>query len=150
VLFGLHPRVDRTGRPSLYPVACPLRSARVPHVRTSVARISYYATTTAYAAFSQRKPHGLAQATNLDRKSGISGPKTTGEAHHSLSLRTLPCVISSKLREAIEGGMNALLGSIPTPIDGCPILRVFAKGGIVKSHSFTCDKNRDNGSGPIQ
>jgi hypothetical protein len=35
----------------------------VPHVRTSVARISYYAllTTTAYAAFSQRKPHEVAQ-----------------------------------------------------------------------------------------
>jgi hypothetical protein len=38
-------------------------SVRVPHVRASVARISYYAAlaTTAYAAFSQRKPHGLAQ-----------------------------------------------------------------------------------------
>jgi hypothetical protein len=37
--------------------------ARVPHVRTSVARISYYAalTTTTHAAFSQRKPHELAQ-----------------------------------------------------------------------------------------
>ena len=35
----------------------------VPHVRTSVARISYYAAlnATAYATFSQRKPHALAQ-----------------------------------------------------------------------------------------
>ena len=39
------------------------RSTRVPHVRTSVARISYYAAlaTTANAAFSQRKPHEVAQ-----------------------------------------------------------------------------------------
>ena len=35
----------------------------VPHVRTSVARISYYTAlaTTTYAAFSQRKPHEVAQ-----------------------------------------------------------------------------------------
>jgi hypothetical protein len=35
----------------------------VPHVRTSVARISYYAalTTTTHADFSQRKPHDVAQ-----------------------------------------------------------------------------------------
>ena len=37
-------------------------SVRVPHVRTSVARISYFAelAATAYAAFSQRKPHAVA------------------------------------------------------------------------------------------
>jgi hypothetical protein len=54
----------------------------VPHVRTSVARISYSAAlaTTTYAAFSQRKPHEVAQRTSLDRKSGIRGPKTMGEA----------------------------------------------------------------------
>src|SRR6201996_9408820 len=32
-------------------------------------------------------------ATNLDRKSGIRGPKTMGEAHQSLSFRTTPSVI---------------------------------------------------------
>jgi hypothetical protein len=38
-------------------------STRVPHVRPSVARISYYAAlaTTTYAAFSRRKPHAIAQ-----------------------------------------------------------------------------------------
>ena len=38
-------------------------SVGVPHVRTSVARISYYAAlaTITYAAFSQRKPHEVAQ-----------------------------------------------------------------------------------------
>jgi hypothetical protein len=34
----------------------------------------------------------LLNATNLDRKSGIRGPKTMGEAHQSLSFRTLPFV----------------------------------------------------------
>jgi hypothetical protein len=58
-------------------------SERVPHVRTSVARISCYAAldTTTHAAFSQRSRMKLLNATNLDRKSGIRGPKTTGEAH---------------------------------------------------------------------
>src|ERR1700722_2841808 len=38
-------------------------SVGVPHVRTSVARISYYAVlaTSAYGVFSQRKPHEVAQ-----------------------------------------------------------------------------------------
>jgi len=35
----------------------------------------------------------LLNATNLDRKSGIRGPKTMGEAHQSLSFRTTPSVI---------------------------------------------------------
>jgi hypothetical protein len=43
----------------------------------------------------------LLNATNLDRKSGIRGPKTMGEAHHSLSFRTLPffpCALINKQR----------------------------------------------------
>ena len=36
----------------------------------------------------------LPNATNLDRKSGIRGPKTAGEAHHSLRFRT--CHMSLK------------------------------------------------------
>jgi hypothetical protein len=47
------------------PQACrgPHNSKRVPYVRPSVARISYYAAlaTTTHAAFSQRKPHEVAQ-----------------------------------------------------------------------------------------
>jgi len=47
------------------PQACcgPHSSVRVPHVRTSVARISCHAAlaTTTHAAFSQRKPHEIAQ-----------------------------------------------------------------------------------------
>jgi hypothetical protein len=31
-------------------------------------------------AFSQRKPHEVLNAASLDRKSGIRGPKTMGEA----------------------------------------------------------------------
>jgi hypothetical protein len=66
-------------------------SVGVPHVRTSVARISY----------SQHWPRQrmrlslkesrmkLLNATNLDRKSGIREPKTMGEALNSLSYRTL-------------------------------------------------------------
>jgi hypothetical protein len=40
-----------------------LNSVGVPHVRTSVARIFYYAAlaTITYAAFSQQKPHEVAQ-----------------------------------------------------------------------------------------
>ena len=40
-----------------------VKALGVPHVRTSVARISYYAApaTITYAAFSQRKPHEVAQ-----------------------------------------------------------------------------------------
>jgi hypothetical protein len=34
----------------------------------------------------------LLNASNPDRKSGIRGPKTMGEAHHSLLFRTLPFV----------------------------------------------------------
>jgi hypothetical protein len=58
------------------------RSSRVPHVRISVARISHSAAlaTKRDAAFSQRKPHKSLEATNIDRKSGIRGPKTMGEA----------------------------------------------------------------------
>ena len=57
-------------------------STGVPYVRTSVARISYYAAlaTTTHAAFSQRSRMKLLNATNLDRKSGIRGPKMVGEA----------------------------------------------------------------------
>ena len=76
LLFGLYarhhcrvPRIslvfremwDTTGLPSSLPGRH--NSVGVPHVRTSVARISYYAAldTTAYAAFSQRKPHEVTQ-----------------------------------------------------------------------------------------
>jgi hypothetical protein len=54
----------------------------------------------------------MLNATNLDRKSGIRGPKTMGEALHSLSFRlitTLPFVISTEaypdylLRAASDG-----------------------------------------------
>jgi hypothetical protein len=63
----------------------------VPHVRTSVARISYYATLamTTYAALLKESRMKLINATKVDRKSGIRGPKTMGEALNSLSSRTL-------------------------------------------------------------
>ncbi|HEY2013184.1 MAG TPA: hypothetical protein VGH38_06750, partial [Bryobacteraceae bacterium] len=52
------------------------------HVRTSVARISYLAasTATAHGVFSKENPMNSLNATILDRKSGIRGPKTMGEA----------------------------------------------------------------------
>ena len=34
----------------------------------------------------------LLNVTNLDRKSGIRGPKTMGEVHHSFSFQALLCV----------------------------------------------------------
>jgi hypothetical protein len=45
-------------------------------------------------------------ATNLDRKSGIRGPKTMGEAHHSLSFQTLP--MSSRGELAIRSAQLIL------------------------------------------
>jgi hypothetical protein len=50
----------------------------VPHVRTSVARISYYAAPATHARLSLKESRTkLLDAANLDTKSGISGPKTT-------------------------------------------------------------------------
>ena len=62
------------------------RSTRVPYVRTSVARISCYAglATTTHAAFLKESRTKVRNANDFDRKSGIRGPKTTGEAHQKL------------------------------------------------------------------
>jgi hypothetical protein len=58
------------------------RSVRVPHVRNSVPRISCYAllATTRMRLSLKESRMKLRKATNLDRKSGIRGPKTMGEA----------------------------------------------------------------------
>jgi hypothetical protein len=56
--------------------------------RTSVARISYYAALamTRMRLSLKESRMKLLNATSLDRKSGIRGPKTMGEAPHSLSV----------------------------------------------------------------
>jgi hypothetical protein len=66
-------------------------------VRTSVARISYYAAlaTAAHAAFSQRR-RSLLNATNLDRKSGIRGPKTMAEP--TTAFRSGPYICDTRNR----------------------------------------------------
>jgi hypothetical protein len=72
---------------------------RVAYVRTSVARISYYAalTTTTHAGFLEESRTKSLNATNLDRKSAIRGPKTMGEAHQSFSFPSKR-LAGSKLR----------------------------------------------------
>jgi hypothetical protein len=66
----------------------PRNSARVPHVRTSVARISDYgalATRPRMRLSLKESRMKLLNATKLDRKSGIRGPKTMGEAQQQPS-----------------------------------------------------------------
>jgi hypothetical protein len=74
------PGFGRCGIPQVSPTSPSRadRSTRVPYVRTSVARISCYAglATTTHAK--------VRNANNSDRKSGIRGPKTMGEAHQKL------------------------------------------------------------------
>jgi hypothetical protein len=69
-------------RPSPSSLSRADRSKRVPYVRTSVARISYYATLamTRMRLSLKESRTKLFNATSLDRKSGIRGPKTMGEA----------------------------------------------------------------------
>jgi hypothetical protein len=105
------------GIPQAFPSSCcgSQRSVRVPHVRTSVARISYYAATAATAdgAFSQRKPHAVPQRHNSRQEirdtwaenDGRSPSTAVNPGSHRLFIRT----------------------EARPPIDGCPILRCFSR-----------------------
>jgi hypothetical protein len=82
-------------------------SERVPHVRISVARISYFtavATTRVRLSLKESRIK-LIKATNLDRKSGIRGLRKTGEAHQRsvfCSLPQLTCFADSRERSEVR------------------------------------------------
>jgi hypothetical protein len=139
----------------------PHNSVRVPHVRTSVARISYYAAlaTTAYAAFSQRKPHGLAQRHHARQEirdtwaenDGRSPPQpfvpiSTGARRfsspdtHTPSL-ALPLLPVPEFSGCTTSGFCASLTSIPQTTSRLPPA---PETDSLPTHADGC-KGRDNG-----
>jgi hypothetical protein len=75
----------------------------------------------------------------LKVRPSVPGPKTMGEAHHSLSFRIVPSIISSKRLADSAFGLYPRHQST-----GAPSFAFFAKGGIVDSHPSTSHNNRHN------
>jgi len=72
-------------------------------------------------------------------RTSVRGPKTMGEAHHSLLFRIYP--LSSRGEDLLV----ALLAPSPPPIDGCPILRALREGWASQISPFTFHKRRHKG-----
>jgi hypothetical protein len=113
------------------------RSTRVPRVRTSVARISYYAklTMTTYAAFSQRKPHQVVQRRQPRQEIRDAWAENDGR-------RPPQHFVPDPARCHPE--RPKCLSS--PPIDGCPILRVLCEGSDTQSSPLRFPHSRHNGT----
>jgi hypothetical protein len=75
----------------------------VPYVRTSVARISYYAglTTTTHAAFSQRKPHAIAQRHQPRQEIRETWAENDGKPFDSFPIQAVPFVSLVRKTDAV-------------------------------------------------